>query len=216
MQYSKALLYQRLQKKLDLYGITKDWYPLKAIDIVEQIPNFILKFHKFESVHIGAVLIRGKQDGIMVNAKKSELDQNFDIAHELMHYWLHPAASSYLSLDTPNQNSKFEWEANEGAAQLLVPYQDFIPRFLNIAAVIEENHMSINDLYQHLSKHYKVQEVVIDYRIQNLDAEIMQYHFGASLQNIALSKTVKPLDRQNKTYSITKEFLNSLKRQKII
>lgn len=213
MQYSKAHLYQKLQKKLDSLGITNDWYPLKAVDIVKQIPGFTLKFHKFESIYIGAVLIRGNRDGIMANANKSSLDQNFDIAHELIHYWFHPAADSYLSLDMLNQNSKLEWEANEGAAELLVPYQDFIPRFLRIAKVIEENHMSITDLYRHLSKHYGVQEIVIDYRIQNLDTEIMQYHFGANLQNITLSKAVKPLDRQKKTYSLTKEFLNQLKKQ---
>jgi Zn-dependent peptidase ImmA (M78 family) len=52
---------------------------------------------------------------------KSKKSQNFDVMHELCHYWLH-AAGVHLCYDSNFifQNKGIEWQANVGASQALM------------------------------------------------------------------------------------------------
>lgn len=156
-------------------------------------------------------MLRGDITGIAVNANSPACDQNFDIAHELIHYWLHNDLSP-MSLDVPSksQSKVKEWQANEGAAQLLIPHWDFIPRFLDKAAEIEQAYESVESIYFDLAKYYNVNPIVIDYRIRNLDAEIRQYHQGVALDDIRLSGNIYVFNRHKKVH-FYKGLLDELK-----
>lgn len=53
----------------------------------------------------------------------------FDLTHEMMHFLLHPENRKYYISSSLCDIDNFEWQANEGAAELLVPYKHFIPLF---------------------------------------------------------------------------------------
>lgn len=79
-------------------------------------------FHRFDSKKLGALLLEGQC--IIVNASQPPASQRFSLAHELVHFSLH--AGRPASARTEND----EWQANQGAAQLLVPYQhDIFKKF---------------------------------------------------------------------------------------
>lgn len=67
----------------------------------------------------------------MLNARHSVEELNFDCGHELIHLTKHRGLglSSFHCFDTlkPKQDPFIEWEANEGAAELTVPYRSFLP-----------------------------------------------------------------------------------------
>lgn len=162
MKGPKEELYRTISYILDLFGTTQEWYPLHAIDFVKLMPHRIfLEYLPFNNLSIGAIMVRGPITGIAVNKNKDPCDQNFDIAHELMHFWLH-RDSSALSIDYPakSQDRIKEWQANEGAAQLLVPHWDFIPRFLSKVSLVEENFEPVENLYTDLANYYGVNPIV--------------------------------------------------------
>ena len=70
-----------------------------------------------------------------------------------------------------------EWQANEGAAQWLVPYQDFIPRF--VACIDGHSDMSP----------YGAQEYFADYYLYNSD---VTFDFGAENNMIIHSNVAEP------------------------
>lgn len=207
----KKELYDGLSVILESLGIDSDWYPLRAADIAGLIPDICLEYLPYKSPHIGAVMLKGPVTGIAVNSGRHVSDQNFDIAHELIHYWLHPDTASF-SFDAPasSRDRQKEWQANEGAAQLLVPYRDFIPRFILKAAEVEENYEPVENIYNGLANYYGVNPVVIDYRIRNLDNEILQYHSGTDIDKIVLADNTYIFNRHKKV-NVYKGLLDKLK-----
>ena len=207
----KKELYDDIRRILKDLGVDEHWYPIKAADIAALMPDIELEYIPYSSPHIGAIMLRDKVTGISVNSNRPAYDQNFDIAHELVHYWLHPETTSF-SFDAPvtSRDRRKEWQANEGAAQILVPYEDFIPRFIRKAAEVEENYESVETIYYDLARHYGVNPVVIDYRIRNLDDEISQYHGGTKIRDIVLAGNFYTFNRHKKV-SVHKALLDKLK-----
>ena len=114
--------------------------------------------------------------------------QNFDCTHEIIHFFFH---------DTPDQNwicfednerkikqdMYLEWQANEGAAQFLVPYQDFIPRFVQYI----DSQPSFSYLVpEELANFYNVSPQVINIRMSSLSYEIDQFRRGIAVEDIKL------------------------------
>lgn len=185
MLYDKRALYTLLEQKEASLEF-KDELPLdvKYLAIREGIE---LKFCSFDSDSIGAVLYKDTFSAILVNSNKSPFEQRFDIAHELIHFWFHPSKTSFSFQKPHLRDKEKEWQANEGAAQLLLPYLDFIPRFVKVARFVEENHEPLEEVYSELSKFYKVAPIVVDYRIRNLESEILQYINGVCIENVLLN-----------------------------
>ena len=121
-------------------------------------------------------------DTIVLNEKRSPEEQNFDYAHELMHLAHHRNLSSRFNCFSEvqlQQNSYIQWQANEGATQLLVPYQDFIPRFLR--DYDSQKIFEFFDIIGTLAFHYGVTPQVILNRIECLSYEMDQYLQGVDL-----------------------------------
>ena len=75
-------------------------------------------FHPFDGRCLGAMIMG--EDCILVNSSYPRTAQRFSLAHEMIHLFLH------IRPHAPRSRWD-EWQANEGAAQLLVPYQSFLP-----------------------------------------------------------------------------------------
>ena len=104
---------------------------------------------------------------ILVNSNLSYAERNFYGFHELIHVFSSPlnSAQTFSCFDTvkPHQNPYIEWIANEGAAELLVPYKVLLP-------IVKENYSElITDLgvYEFCEKYadiFSVTPTVVQHR----------------------------------------------------
>lgn len=186
MKYDKRALYTNLENKLASAEFRFE-FPLDVNELIRR-ENIEVQYYPFSGDAIGAVLFKGEySSGILVNANKPLSEQRFDLAHELIHFWFHPAQTSFSFQNPQSRDREKEWQANEGAAQLLLPYTDFIPRFIQTARFVEENHEPPEEIYSALSKFYQVLPVVVDYRARNLESEILQYLNGSPIEKVILN-----------------------------
>ena len=143
-------------------------------------------FHKFNDKKIGGFLIKNTfpvASYITVNSSKELESVAFDLTHEMMHFLLHPENRKYYISSSLCDIDNFEWQANERAAELLVPYKHFIPLFTkNIKHCTSK--MDYIELLNYLSDKYKVSTAVLEYRISGLKYEINQYENGTPIDKI--------------------------------
>lgn len=153
-------LYKIVNEKLADLGITEKDYPLDSRAIAESIgPSLRVEYYQFPTSKMGGVLYKGdKVSSMALNTLRSEKGQNFDCMHELVHYWCHPPGNR-LCIDNNyiQQNSGIEWQANEGAAQGLMPHKLFKRKY----AELDGNVSALSDFFI-------VGEKSIEFRIKNL------------------------------------------------
>lgn len=143
-------------------------------------------FHKFNDTKIGGFLVKNKipeKSYITVNTSKEPISTIFDLTHEMIHFLLHPEDRKHYISSSLCDIDNFEWQANEGAAELLVPYKQFIPNFVK-AIKHCNSRIEYIELLNRLSDKYKVSTAVLEYRISGLKYEINQYENGTSIDKI--------------------------------
>lgn len=160
-------------------------YSINSKRLAACFPNLTLEEYRFSTSSIGGVLMKGEKHSLMcLNSQRDNLEQNFDCMHELIHFWRPHPASTYTCYDKLTQNSYFEWEANEGTAEMLVPYHKFIPEICETY-----NHLRDGHDYNYLtyfSEKYFVTERVIQLRISSLSYEIDQFLNGTPLDELRI------------------------------
>lgn len=183
MVSEKAKLYTDIDSFRDSIGV-----PLNcSMNVVEMLGFFKrvrLVYHDFNTHGFcGIAFVGEKEDAISLNLRRSPIEQNFDCAHELVHLIKHRNIRQEFKCFTtakPQQDYFLEWQANEGAAQLLVPYQDFIPRFVDL---LKTDTTGIEHI---LAQYYFVTGKVIALRMDNLSYEIDQYRNGVPIEQLEL------------------------------
>lgn len=132
----------------------------------------------------------GKDSAILLDSRQSREEQNFFCAHELIHSAFHRDLGmkqfSCYEKTQPQQDSAIEWQANEGAAELLVPYKLFIPRFIELLNEQLNNPSVFYWIRIQLAKEFDVSYQVIFNRIENHRYEISQYEQGVDSNSIQL------------------------------
>lgn len=186
LYYTKKNLYAEIENLRDYIGISYSNYPLDVVSLCRSQKDLIVGKRNFNTKGLKGVLaIQDGLSAIMLDANQSAAEQNFFCAHELIHSALHRdlGYKNFNCFDkaSPQQNSSIEWQANEGAAELLIPYKIFIPSFVH-------QYRTNSSLYIRtaLSKKYNVSYQVIYNRIENLRFEIMQYEQGIPIDDIEL------------------------------
>lgn len=158
--------YNLITEKLKSLGISEKDYPLNSKKIAQLYsPNLELEFINFKSINIGGILYKDPLKSYMaLNSSRSKKGQNFDCMHELIHYWFHPYTEYFCSDKKRKhvQNKDFEWQANEGAAQALMPKDLFIQKYKDFKGEISA-----------LSDFFFVGEKAIVYRMLNLNLHDM-------------------------------------------
>ena len=171
-------------------------YPLNIFDICSKYANIAISSLPFKTKGLRGMAVLAKDHNdincILVNSNISASEQNFHGMHELMHITFEDERSGQVfkcyEKTMPFQDAYKEWIANEGAAELLVPYADFIPFFCNVYA----DFRSKNGMYKYgnkdiltvLSSRYGVSDMVIKNRISSLSYEIDQFNRGISFGNM--------------------------------
>lgn len=187
----KSELYGFVDSLRQRYGITYSVYPLDTVAIAQELDSIDVISHVFECPSFCASALVGEQrDTIILNAQRT-LSRNFDCAHELIHLKKHrdKGRTVFSCLESgravPGLDPFLEWEANEGAAELLVPYRLFLPYFVDWWPMIN----SRQDFLRFLSraaKHFGVSSATIKVRFESLKHELWQFDSGVPLDEIEL------------------------------
>lgn len=191
--------------KEELYAIIafiRDRFSISTSEIFN-VPQFCqnnfkgiieYEFHKFKDAKIGGFLVKNRlpeKSYITVNSSKEPISSIFDLTHEMVHFLLHPEDRKHYISSSLCDVDNFEWQANEGAAELLVPYRKFIPHFVEGIRTCK-NRMDYLKLLQYFSGQYIVSKAVVEYRISGLKYEIFQFEKGTPLNEIEfLSKAAQ-------------------------
>lgn len=183
MQTEKEKLYAHADFYRDLLGVPFN-QPVKLVDVLAPYAQFEIEYCNFKTPGLcGVAMVGNKTDTIILNSNRTSEEQNFDCGHEFLHLTKHRKLQDSFNCFTkakPQQNTFCEWQANEGSAQLLVPYQDFIPRFLKL---LDSGALGIQYT---LAEYYHVTPQVINIRLDSLSYEIDQYREGARLDCLEL------------------------------
>ena len=120
----------------------------------------------------GMLLFKNNRNYIVVNSLQSSLRQRFTIAHELGHYFLHDRKSLYLDKkvffrdnNSKNGNSRIEIEANNFAANLLMPknrIENYITNYNMDFDPHTEKHIA------DMAGYFEVSQLAMTYRLINL------------------------------------------------
>ena len=130
-----------------------------------------------------------KNDVILLNTDRSKREQNFDCGHEFVHLCIHRNLNqkTFNCIDTiyARQDVFIEWQANEGAAEMIVPMKIFLP-FVKKNYSGDGYYANIIYLKEQAANMFNVTEKVIECRLENLKYEIHQYLNGVPLNDIEI------------------------------
>lgn len=191
--YTKHQLYARVDSIREEFAILNNIPVLDTKEFLTQVPNLQIASVPFVTSALHGICSFGKSgesDVILLNANRSLTERNFDGMHEFIHIHEHRGEpkDSFRCYDrvTDKQNSFLEWQANEGAAEMLVPYRDFIPRFYRHFCEMKQDPFDGVPIQAKLADFYSVSTQVIENRIQSLSYEIHQYSQGVPICEIVL------------------------------
>lgn len=179
----KLSLYQSIESIRSQFGFS---FPLCPYQIVENLRDVDLISHRFDSDKAAGVLLRGEKSIIILNSKRGIRSQRFTLTHELVHYFMHGSVMHFMC-DTVSK-SPLEWQANEGAAELLMPYRYFLQDIKNISSF---HGISSLKMVFALAEKYQVSTAMIRNRIESLTYEINQYMRGVKMEDIVITSRKK-------------------------
>lgn len=199
------------QMKLNM-GYKYNDYKLNLYNYCVDCPSVLIEKIHFQTPSLKgmAIIETGKKDIILLNDKLNKYELNFYCGHELFHVCNH----NYTNIKTFNcfeyvkkqQNPYLEWQANEGSAEIIMPYREFIPKLADLFCSLN---VSYNKLKTIMAKEFNVTESMIWCRIENLKYEFHQYYkFNIPIDYIQiLSK--KELSKRNISITSINEILTT-------
>lgn len=186
----KKELYEKVEQLRKDLEIGDDRYPIDMVDFCLEKGFVEIGAAPFKSIGTRGMAVpyygHGEKDIILLNSHLSKREQSFTCGHELIHLTLHRSKTiQYFSFEQVmlKHNPFLEWQANEGSAELHVPYRQLFPR-IEAALQEMESLQDIQNLKPLLAEEFQVMEEVIYYRFESLKYEIHQYLTGVSLENI--------------------------------
>lgn len=185
---SKTKLYEIVTKKATElnFNVHAQNYKIDSMGLAMRVClNPEIKILEFSSIKVCGLLYKGEiSTTIGLNARRSAAGKNFDCMHELIHYWFHDQNAFYC-LD--GMDNHMEWQANEGAAQFLMPYQSFIPNYCYLHDKLYANfapQQAYDMQIAALAGNYMVGEMAVKFRMDSLKSEIAQYIDGVDINKI--------------------------------
>ena len=162
--------------------------------------------HNFKTIGFcGAAFPGDKKDTIILNSNRSPKQLNFDCGHEIIHLIKHKEqVDGTFTCFEKKQNSFLEWEANEGSAELLMPYRELLP-ILKLNKTVNFTSSKIYEFKEALSQKFMAPPATVEIRISNLKYETYQYLNGVDLDNIEILS-----NKQQKSRGICVESLNDI------
>ncbi|WP_320976991.1 ImmA/IrrE family metallo-endopeptidase [Enterocloster asparagiformis] len=190
-QNCKKQLYSDVARIKRFMIFRKDQY---GINLVQEYNSFGIKLKAIPfKTHglrgMAAIAEAPDPDVILLNTKRSPLEQNFDCGHETMHLGLHrhTGQKTFNCYDevTAKQNPFLEWQANEGSAEFFVPHRIFIPMLHEVLG-LHPTFQTVQEFIRLASNTFMVPRQVIRYRLENLKYEILQFYIGIDVYDLEL------------------------------
>jgi Zn-dependent peptidase ImmA (M78 family) len=177
---TKADLYKYVDKLRWIYGLPEG--PINMIKICEGLSRIEVANSNFYTSGLrGMAYIANshyENHVILLNSNSSLQEKNYTCGHEFIHINKHQnLGTSVFSCfeQVRSQQDKFlEWQANEGSAELLVPYRKLLP-LIREQLPDSPSCMEIVHLKKRLADQFQVSDAVIHYRLESLKYEIFQY-----------------------------------------
>lgn len=194
----KAGLYAVIEEHRTRWDISLSDYPINILSLCQYIGNIIVKQLPFHTPGLRGMATKrcdwNSSDIILLNASRSKEEQNFDCGHELIHLTEHRKSTTQtfhcFDQTIPSQDCFLEWQANEGSAELILPYRILITQLVDeirlargMGIKVENNMQFVPEAY---AKRYNVTEAFIRNRIDSLSYEICQYDSGVSIDEIEI------------------------------
>ncbi len=171
---TRGALYHRIDSMRRKYGIRGAFDPYAFIE-EQAIP---LALHRFTNERLHGILVRaGTHYGIILDTRLTAAGRRFTLAHEIVHFELHRGEQG----DSAFHNSGDEYQADEGAAELLMPYRDFIPRAAAIRRKFLKNQTGA---LLSLASYYRLDCEYVRRRLVSLNHELGLYRKGVPLSEI--------------------------------
>ncbi len=211
----KSDLYKMISDLRHYWGLHDDSYNINVIKLCIEhgIKVATVPFNTAGLRGMASIGNESTPDVIILNAHRNKVEQNIDCAHESIHLAFHrnEDSKSFNCFETalPNQNKYLEWQANEGGAELLVPYRTLLP-------IIKKYHYCLNtylDIYmlrEELTHKYNVTEAVIKYRLESLKFEIEQYVNGVPIRDLRILSYSSQLKQKIKIKSLNELAMDDL------
>lgn len=188
-RWTKQSLYRAVDKLRDRLQVSHldHTYDLRTALKEAAIPMEVeeLPFRTPGLHGIASIGSENEPDVILLNSKYRDQVKRFDLAHEVFHCAYHRnlgvnTFSCYEVVDT-HQNPYLEWQANEAAAEMLLPYRIFIP--LAASARIEKS-SQLRTYIERWAAVFNVAPRNIEMRLESLKYEILQYRRGVPLDQL--------------------------------
>ncbi len=217
--FTKERLYDEVHMHKAQLGLSEADY---GFNMVEQCVNSGILLDR---VHFQTKALRGMasvgsspdKDVILLNDSRTEKEQNLDCGHEYVHLCIHRdlGKRSFYCIDTiyAKQDEFLEWQANEGAAEILVPYRTLLPLIKANVHVLSDG-TDIVSFKTHLASIFNVTYKVIEYRLEGLKYEIEQFLNGVYLDDIKILSLTQQQKNKINIKSIN-ELESDLFRQKL-
>lgn len=214
MGSSKLELYKFVNGLHEYFNIDYDSFPIQTVELCKRVDTKI-QYHPFKTDGFcAAILLGSKVDTIILNSKRHPIEQNFDCGHEVIHKTKHRNLGidtfSCMELRTSHQGGYWEWEANEGSAEFLVPYYSLLPE-------IKKAHPFLKTWYDFhrfkidMAEKYGVSDAVINFRFESLKYEIRQFLDGTPLDRINILS-----NKQQEARGIKVKSFNDIESEKYI
>ncbi|WP_368233646.1 ImmA/IrrE family metallo-endopeptidase [Anaerotruncus rubiinfantis] len=189
---AKELLYHKIAALRERLGLGEDQIPDDLPDACRKIPNLALEVVCFNTPGLRGIACIGDADSkdvILLNRSESPKEQSFSCGHELIHITLHRSAKrktwSCFDKVRENQNRFLEWQANEGSAELHLPYRLLLPAIREYRGTLD-SWRGISAMKKELAERFCVSEVVLQFRLESLKYEIEQYLHDLPLDEVRI------------------------------
>lgn len=192
---TKAALYQAVGGMRPALGIQPGRYPVNLIAIARRRCSYTL--HAFDTPGLFGMCLAGPRvDSIVLSSRRSDTQRQFDCGHELVHLYLHRnlAGAGFHCFappgpkgprQAPRGDAALEWEANAGAAELLVPMAAFLPLVARHADALSDP-AAFRRLRRYLAGRFGTTVPVISLRFEELRYELQQYLGGTPLEEVEI------------------------------
>lgn len=179
---TKRQLYITIARIRRYFGISADSYPIDLMELVKSIGCVKIGYVPFRTRGLRGMLsvsrVPKEPHIILLNAGRARLENEFTCGHELMHLLLHARKPEsgfqcFDSLDV-HRDPYAEWQANEGAAELKLPYIQVIGGFIDMCLFSAPDGRRSRSIQEDLARRFEVSEVVMGNRLLSLSHEIMQ------------------------------------------
>ena len=178
----KAELYRLVDERRAALSISS---PADPYQLARRL-GIAVSCYAFESRCLSGFLMRGETHSeIVLNASGSPESRRFTAAHELIHYLLH-GGRQFLCGNTglaEGNVGALEWQANQGAAELLMPYRVFLPFIKNIRSILLADE---GRAFRLIAKEFSVSLSTAQLRLRDLEPEFEQYCAGVPLEELQI------------------------------